>query len=260
MLGTGARLGARAPERECSNTAIVVDRSECDTAVASLPIVEIGDAQIITRRLSDTAQISWVITRSDGTEGEGPVALIERRERGLVVRAQGTLRADLGRPRFRLMANNTILMIDSERCTNADDPSTCQRTAQLMLKSGNRFVREPIRHRETGRCLGTSEIPLARTVTHTLGNGWERTFALNASLEESGSGLLVHETVSVTDRDPRSPVVPPRPFREVSADRELAHGSTWTAESGALLQRTLIELASVEAPLATNATGESDER
>lgn len=253
MLGESARVDGRAPESECSGHTTVAEHTECDGEQSSLPTVTITDAEIITRRLTDDRQIVWIITRSDGVEGEGPVAIVERRERGLVAKTQGILRADRGRPRFRLAADDRMLIVESERCRDANDPATCDRTAQLLVRNSNRWEREPVRHFETGRCITPPSIALSRTTTSTLANGWERTFLLSASWEDSSGGIVVHETVSVHDRDPRSPVVPPRPFRDVSSDRTLTLGSGITGEVVPLLERTLIELGSVHAP-------EGDER
>jgi hypothetical protein len=248
MLGSGARLEGRAPESECSGQPTSAHRSECDAEAATLPTVELTDASIVTRRVTDERQLVWIMTRSDGVEAEGPIALVERRERGLVVKAQGVVRADRGRPRFRLVSNDRILVVESERCRDENDPATCERTAQILVRNGNRFEREPVRHRETGRCLTPPSVALSRTTTSTLENGWERTFLLSASWEEGSGGLVVHETVSVRDRDPRAPAVPPRPFREVSSDRTLTLGSGLTGEDVPLLQRTLVDLASVAVP------------
>lgn len=248
MLGESARVDSRAPDTECSGQRTVAEHNECDGEQDSLPTVTITDAEIITRRLTDDRQIVWVITRSNGVEGEGPIAIVERRERGLVAKTQGVLRADLGRPRFRLASNDRVLVAESERCRDANDPATCDRTAQLLVRNGNRWEREPVRHHETGRCITPSSIALSRTTTSTLANGWERTFLLSASWEDSSGGIVVHETVSVRDRDPRSPVVPPRPFRDVSSDRTLTLGSGFTGEDQPLLERTLVELGSVHAP------------
>jgi hypothetical protein len=248
MLGTSARLEGRAPESECSGQPTSAHRTECDAEAASLPTVELTDASIVTRRVTDERQIVWIMTRSDGVEAEGPIALVERRERGLVVKAQGVVRADRGRPRFRLVSNDRILVVESERCRDENDPATCERTAQILVRNGNRYEREPVRHRETGHCITPPSVALSRTTTSTLENGWERTFLLSASWEEGSGGLVVHETVSVRDRDPRSPAVPPRPFREVSSDRTLTLGSGLTGEDVPLLQRTLVDLASVAVP------------
>jgi hypothetical protein len=248
MLGPSARVDGRAPDTECSGSTTVAEHTECDPDQSSLPSITITDAEIITRRLTDDRQIVWIITRSDGVEGEGPIAIVERRERGLVAKTQGILRADRGRPRFRLAANDRVLVAESERCRDENDPASCDRTAQLLVRNGNRWEREPVRHRETGRCITPPSIALSRTTTSTLANGWERTFLLSASWEDSSGGLVVHETVSVHDRDPRAPVVPPRPFRDVSSDRTLTLGSGFTGEDVPLLQRTLIDLGSVAVP------------
>jgi hypothetical protein len=248
MLGSGARLEGRAPESECSGQPTTAHRSECDAEAATLPIVDLTDASIVARRVTDERQIVWIMTRSDGVEAEGPIALVERRERGLVVKAQGVARADRGRPRFRLVSNDRILVVESERCRDENDPSTWDRTAQILGRNGNRFEREPVRHRETGRCLTPPSLALSRSTTSTLENGWERSFLLSASWEAGGGGLVVHETVSVRDHDPRAPAVPPRPVREVSSDRTLTLGSGLTGEDVPLLQRTLVDLASVAVP------------
>jgi hypothetical protein len=248
MLGPDARLEARGPETECSGTAIAATRSACDPEATSLPAIPVTDEEVLTRRVSDVQQLVWIITRSDGVEGEGPVALVERREHGLVVKAQGILRADRGRPRLRLASDGRVLVVDSERCSDPNDPATCQRTAQILVKNGNRFERVPVRHRQTGRCLTPPAIALTRSETRTLPNGWERTFSLAASWEDAAGAIVVHESVSVRDRDPRAPAVPTRPFREVSTERRITLGNGLSGEERPLLDRTLLELGSVEAP------------
>lgn len=247
VLGESAERGARAPAAECSGERIALRRTECDSELTTLPAISVGDDEIITRRVSDTEQLVWIITHSDGLEGEGPVALIEKRERDLVVRALGVLRADRGRPRLRLAARGALLVAESERCRDQDDATTCERTAHLLARNGDRFDRVPLRDQDSDRCITGPQVALSRRLTRELPDGWQREFELSASWEEQGNRIVIHETVTMNDSDPRVPAIPPRPFRQVSRDRVVAVDSGMRTDVAPLLDLALVEFGSVRA-------------
>ncbi len=248
VLGPNARFDARAPDADCAGAPTAAAQTECEPRLAELPLVSLSRASILSRSLPDGRRIVWIVTRSDGREGEGPIALVERREESVVAKVQGVVRADLGRARFKLASNERVLVVESERCEDPNDPSSCERTAQLLVRNGNRFVREPIRDRRTGRCLNGPFIALSRRTTRALADGWERSFLATSSFEDSADGLVVHETVSMRDRDPALASVPSRPFRDVSSDRQIVLGSGLVGDEVPLLERTLVDLGSVAVP------------
>lgn len=248
VLGSGARLGAVAPSADCGGDALTVRPNACEPRLSPLPRVPVGDAQLIARRVSSTEQLVWLIARSDGVEGEGPIALVEKRAQGMVVRAKGVLRAEIGRARPRLALEGSLLVVDSERCAG-ESPSTCERTAHLLVRRGVRFERVPVLDRQD-HCLAGPSFAMSRTSIVALPDGWQRRFELAASWEERGHGIVIHETVTMRDTDPRTLSIPPRPFRVVSGDRIVRVDDGLVGDVGPLLERAMVQFGSVAASTA----------
>lgn len=245
VLGSRARIGQLSPSADCRGEVITAPRIACEERTTTLPAVLVGDEQVISRRVSATEQLVWIIARSDGIEGEGPIALVEKREQSLVVRAKGVLRADIARARPRLVLDGKVLLADAERCTG-DNPASCERTAHLLVRRGVRFERLPVLD-ENDRCMNGPSFALNRTMSRDLPDGWRRRFELAASWQETGNAIVIHETVTMRDADPRTLAIPPRPFRVVSADRIVTVHDGFTADARPLLERALVEFGSVAA-------------
>lgn len=209
--------------------------------------VALSEESVIVGRSDTVARKPvWVITHhfADG-DGFGPVALTERSEQGVAVRALGTLRMPLSRARLRLRESGgqEFIVADAERCpTEADDEGgddedappanvadgeeaegeeepTCIRYARILPVVGDQLMSPEVRNADGERCLGPNQVWLSREQTVALENGWERTFRLAASMEFSAGAIIVHEQVTAEDSDPRDPGRPPRLFRTTDADR-----------------------------------------
>lgn len=247
VLGAQAALGSKAPPNECTGQPIAVPPNDCEGERASLPSVVVGDAEVVTRNVSFSERLVWIITKSDGVEGEGPVALVERDEdEGLVVRAIGTLRTQRDKPRLRMSDDGKLLIVDTEKCTDPDDPATCNRSARLLVKRGTRFEPGSVKHPKTLACIAGATIELTRKLTKPLPNGWDRSFELAASWEAKDDVLTIYETVTILDSDPTKPAIPPREFRKVSATRLVKIGEVVASEATPLLTRAMVEFGSLQ--------------
>lgn len=254
VLGERAKLGDEAPANECTGKPIEAPTDDCDGEKAPLSPTPVGPEEIVTRSISFTETLVWIITKTDGVEGEGPVALVERDlEEGLAVRAIGTLRTKRTRPRLKMSDDRKLLIIDSDECGDPDDITTCERSARLLVLRGTRFVPAAVKHPKTLECIAGSTIELSRTLERELPSGWTRSFQLAASWEAKNDSLYINEMVTIVDSDPENPSVPPRPFREVTAKRRVKIGEDRVVSAEEpLLDRAVVQFGSAhtEAPSA----------
>lgn len=208
------------------------------------------DDDVVVGRAPGNFRLVWVITQrfSDG-EGVGPIALVEFVQRGVAVRAIGTLRARTGRARLRIetVGGERIVVAEGEHCSNPEDPATCRRAARLLAVRGNRLSGEHLMLDGTDACVGPAYFHLARDQWVDLPSGWRRHFELNTTLTFNTGVVGVHESMVVRDQDPRVPAVPPRLFRRVDADRRVlvSHAGLYT-DQPSLWVRVMERAASVQ--------------
>ncbi len=235
--------------------------------------VALNEESVIVGRSDTVARKPvWVVTHhfEDG-DGFGPVALTERDENGVSVRAIGTLRMPLQRARLRLRESGgqEFIVADGERCppedededeapqnvedgeqTDEEEP-TCIRYARILPVVGDQLMTPEIRNHDGTRCLGPNQVWLSREQTVALENGWERTFRLAASMEFRGGSIIVHEQVVAEDSDPRDPGRPARLFRTTDSDRVVMMRRGGMRSSGLpLFERALRAHGSTQLPIA----------
>ena len=269
----GNNIEWRPTDRQCD-----VHEDEDEPAPTAVPITE--ESVVIGR--ADTVAIKpvWVIThRFEDGDGFGPVVVTERTEEGVAVRAMGTLRLPMERARLRLRetGGQQILVADGERCppeegeeSEGDDAApanaqqgeeaeqeaapTCLRTSRLMPMVGDRLLSPEVRTQD-GQCLGPAAVHLQREHVAAIANGWERVFRLAASMEYVAGTVVVHEQVTVEDRDPRDPGRPARAFRTTDADRViyLERRGGMRSRGIPLFERTVRAHGSTQLPIAEGA-------
>ncbi len=245
-------------QQDCTGHPITepVDHACSGETSGTLRANTLTEESLLNVRLSYDERLVWVQTHS-ASDGSlvGPVALVERTEDGWAARAIGTISVAPGRPRLRVedLGGSQVLVSQGERCADPENPESCETEVRFWLKSGDRFEAtsvysraEPERGVES-TCMGRAGVDVSRTTTRTLGNGWQRTFRLSASVEYQGSQFLVHEQVVVHELDPARPGVPPTPFRVVDSDRTLSlRGGHLVSSARPLWDRALQDMGSIE--------------
>lgn len=236
---------------DCTGYAIEdpVDHA-CQPQRSPLSAVAITEESIMTVRIDYEHQLQWVHTHTNAAgDRVGPVALVERTETGWAVRAMGTVVAPAGRPRLRMesLGGHDVLVSQGERCTNPEDPETCESQVRLWLRQGDRFEATSVRQdNEEHTCIGPAMVDISRSTVIPLPNSWQRAFRLAASVEYQGGQVLIHEQVVVHDSDPNLPGVPPTPFRVIDSDRTLTFRDGYlVASARPLWDRSLEQLGSV---------------
>lgn len=267
----GNDISWHATDQHCS-----VHEDPDEPAPQAVPITE--ESVIVGRADDIMIKPVWVITHhfEDG-DGFGPVAVTQRTEDGVAVRAIGTLRMPIERARLRLRetGGQQIVVADGERCPHEDEegnddpdaappanaggdqaaedeqPPTCFRVSRILPMVGDRLL-SPEVHSPEGECLGPALVDLQREATVPIANGWERVFRLAASMEYVGGSIVVHEQVTAEDRDPRDPGRPPRPFRTTDSDRIIVVQRGGMRSSGIpLFERTIRAHGSTQLPIAS---------
>jgi hypothetical protein len=204
-----ARDGRSGPGLAC------VDNALSTTVLPSRPL---GDSDLVVTQVSPERSLVWAITgRYASGEGFGPVALIERTRRAVLVRAQGVLRAFPTKARFRLekVGATELLVAEGERCGAPGDP--CDRTVRFMTLRGEHF--EPVAFQDAkGSCVTPGLVYLLREESDRLDSGLRRRQELSSTLTFSPNGIAVQEQVVIRDVDPRTPTSPGRIFRKAEGD------------------------------------------
>jgi hypothetical protein len=198
--------------------------SDGSTALAAVPDRPLGADDVVVARLGDAYRIVWIVTnRFASGDGLGPVAVVEVKPRRLIVRAIGSLRASVVRPKLRLerLGDREVLVAEGEVCGGAD-PSSCTRSARVMPLDGERYVAAAVTS-ASGGCVSPALFDLGREETASLPSGWKRRYRLDATLAFLPEGLRVREEVVVSDFDPRHPNAPVRPYRRADADTEVRY-------------------------------------
>jgi len=183
-----------------------------------LPPRALGEEDVVVSQLGPDRQLVWIITnRYASGDAYGPVALVERTRRALLVRAQGVLRAFPAKSRMRLekVGADQLLVAEGERCGAAD--ATCDRTVRLLLLKGERF--QPVSFSdEKGACVLPGLVFLLREESDRLDSGWRRRYELSSTLTFGPRSIAVQEQVVIRDIDPKNPTAPGRLFRRAEGD------------------------------------------
>jgi hypothetical protein len=132
----------------------------------------------------------------------------------------GTLRSnpDRLRLRFEEVSGVRLLVAEGELCRGS--PPQCRRAVRILPLRGSRFINEPL-ITDTGQCIGPAWFPIERQEETPLTTGWVRSFRLATALEFQPSQILIHEQMTVEDRQSQTP---PRLFRRAQAERVIRVG------------------------------------
>lgn len=217
------------PTLDCSGSPVVWQEpvaDECREAgpeVVPLPPAEhLTDEDLVMATVRADLRLVWVIARrySNG-EALGPVGLVERTDKGIIVRALGSLRAfpQYSTLRLERSGDADVLVAEGEQCTT-EDPQVCRRFARILPMRHGRFFAESVTSQE-GQCLGPTWFPLSREEVLDLPSGLQRKVEQTSILRFGPKGIVVDEEVTMHDVDPKQPTMPPRPYRRAQAERKL---------------------------------------
>lgn len=210
---TGRQVRWEAPALACDDPS---------TARALLPDRPLTEADVVVSPLEGSDRLVWVVTnRFASGDGMGPAAVVTVRDRRLVVRAIGTLRANALRAHLRLerLGATEALVAEGESCASAD-PGSCIRAARVMPLTGDRFAPTELVD-EGGACASPAWFHLGREESERLPSGWRRRTRLDATLSFGAQGITADEQVVVQDSDPRQPNAPARLFRKAESRLEI---------------------------------------
>ena len=140
---TGA---VKRPVKDCSgrdvNATPDAEMAACllgASPAAALPEQPLVDTDLVLQPTSDGKTLAWATTNkyADG-EASGPIAIAELTQRGVAVRALGTLRAypDKAAMRLEPMGQGQVLVVESRTC-DPDDPKKCSRYVRLVPLEGD---------------------------------------------------------------------------------------------------------------------------
>lgn len=222
--GTAAR-----PTLDCSGSPVVWQEPVADECVEAGPEVfplppaeQFTDEDLVMETVRADLRLVWVIARrySNG-EALGPVGLVERTDKGIIVRALGSLRAFPQQSTLRLSRSGDVdvLVAEGEQCTD-EAPQTCRRFARILPMRHGRFFAESVTSQE-GQCLGPTWFPLSREQVLLLPNGLQRKVEMTSTLKFGAKGIILDEEVAMHDIDPKQPSMPPRSYRRAQAERTL---------------------------------------
>ncbi|MDC0711155.1 hypothetical protein POL68_21985 [Stigmatella sp. ncwal1] len=222
--GTAAR-----PTLDCSGSPVVWNEpaaDECSEAgpeVIPLPPAErLTEEDLVMETIQADVRLVWVIARrfSNG-EALGPIGLVERTDKGIIVRALGSLRSFPQQAKLRLERSGEVdvLVAEGDQCTE-EEPIVCHRFARLLPMRNGRFFAEAVTS-EAGRCLGPAWFPLGREQLMEVSGGLQRKMEQSSTLKFTSEGILLNEMVSMHDIDPKRPSMPPRAYRRAQAERVL---------------------------------------
>lgn len=229
---TGAQVKWEAPALLCADASM---------AKTLLPDRPLGPDDVVVSPIDDVHRLVWVVTnRYASGDGLGPAAVVQVRGRKLVVRAIGTLRANVLRAKLRLeaMGKGEALVAEGEHCGSAD-PASCNRAARVMPFLRDRFWPIAVTN-DAGGCLSPAWFHLAREEGERLSSGWRRRYRLDAALRFDPAGFTVQEQVVVHDVDPRNPAAPARLFRRAESEQLVrVEGSRLVSEGSSLWTRIM---------------------
>jgi len=190
------------PTTDCRAAVVMMDRDGCSTD----PPAELLPAQLLTPNdmvvatVDDNHRLVWAMTDrlSDG-EAQGPVALAELTQKGILMRALGVLRAYPQNVSLRLETmggGGSVLVADGEHCERGEAGEECARAVRLVPLIGNKFAPTPLID-ASGGCIGRPFIPVRYQGTAE-GNGAR--YKGETLVTFSGGIVLVREQLALDTR------------------------------------------------------------
>ena len=177
---------------------------------------------VVMETLQANLRLVWIITqRYSNGEGLGPIALVERTDDRITVRALGSLRSFPRKAHLRLERSGDahVLVAEGAQCTDEPVP-VCRRFVRILPMRNGRFFAESVTS-EDDKCLGPSWFPLKRQVVLDLPGGLQRRVELTSTLEFGSGSVAIDESVAMDDLDPKQPLLQPQPYRRAHSKREL---------------------------------------
>jgi hypothetical protein len=245
-------MGSGAPAQDCTGQAIQWPTGdECGRESGSATAATLSDASVIVRQVDANTRLVWVRTHDyagDARESLGPVAIVEKtleipelRAAGWVVRSMGMLRSRVEGVTLRVRGSGatSMLIAQGQTCADAEDETTCTRSARILPLVNHRFMPTPV-YTDDETCVGPAQVYTSRYQNVTLESGWSRLFHLTGSFRYTGGNLAITESITATDTSPDHPAVPPRRFRLADAQRSITlDGGRLTAQGTPVWPRML---------------------
>ena len=198
----------------------------------------LDSTRLVEAALESGRSLIWVQTHVDANnDAIGPIAKIEWHDRGVLIKALGTLEAHRNRAQMRIVPGSAapLLAVESERC----DPQSreCNRELRILVQAGDRFIDLPLVD-DAGTCQGPAKMLLKETHTVPVDAQTHRLFTIVRSLQESPTGPLIQEQLTIENFDPRQPELPKQLFRKADLQRKINVYSEYIQVPPGLWERT----------------------
>ncbi|WP_395835759.1 hypothetical protein [Cystobacter fuscus] len=238
------------PTLDCSGSPVVWQEPVADECREAGPDAELlpmskqlSDEDLVMTTLRADLRLVWVIARRYANgEALGPVGLVERTDKGIVVRALGSLRSFPLHSQLRLerSGDTTLLVAEGEQCS-LSAPTVCRRFARILPMRNGRFFSESVMSKD-GKCLGPAWFPFAREQLLKLPSGMHRKVQQTATLKYTPEGISINEEVAMDDLNPKLPAMPPRAYRRAQSERKLRVENNRLVATDASMWVRLMEL------------------
>ncbi|MEE9385387.1 MAG: hypothetical protein V3V08_18425 [Nannocystaceae bacterium] len=242
------------PPRDCRGAKIRVETlvgppscADISDPGTPLPPRPLTPEDLLLTPTADGKMLVWVqATHHEGGNATGPVALAEWIDRGIAVRAIGSLTAQAHKAQLRLesMAEMEILVIESDQCSDPEKPTDCHTLVRLVPLVDATFRNVALLDAK-GACLGPAVFLLDQSREDTLENGWTRRFEVVRSLRFEEGTAEINEQVTIRDSDPAEPDSPSKIYRQASVRRQLVLDDTGFVTAPGLWDKMIDEHGSV---------------
>ena len=241
--------GVARPAKDCRGWPIKLAPEGCggDDSVPPMTATALGTRDLVVSSLGDARRLVWAMTdRLEDGQAQGPVAIAEINQRGVVVRTLGILRAYPHNVSLRLerVGIGTVLVAEGESCVDPDQPTAserCERAIRVVPLLGDRFVPKPIVD-DKGVCVGSALFPIR--AAGDAGKGRAARYKLEASVTVGPDNIGIREQLVLTRAQAATDVAGGSFVTRVSAERQITwRGGSLVATGPSLLTRWLAEQA-----------------
>lgn len=178
-------------------------------------------SDVVMAQVGENRMMIWAATEElVSGEAMGPAALVIWKDAGLEVHATGMLRGLRQDARIRMhhTSGKLVVIMESSQC---DADERCTTVAKFFPVVSRRFLDVPLLGPD-GDCLGPPSFLLDRRVEQPQPGKLTRRFTLQRTVELSDEeGILLVDLVVGEEFDPNDPVGTVKPFRRVTARRQL---------------------------------------
>jgi hypothetical protein len=230
------------PVRDCTGHMIELENDGCPDDISPSHAIPqpLASRDLVITNLGDARRLVWVITdRLTDGQAEGPIAIVEIAPRAMNVRSLGVLRAYPENVSLRLDKLNgaTVAVAEGERCSDPQDPKSCDRAMRILPLIGDRFVAKPLVD-DKGVCLGSASV--AMRAAGTAGTKGGAKYQVEASATFSPDAIAIREHLAISQA--RSTVDPAEGefVTRVQAERQVTfRGGNLVASGPSVLARWL---------------------